>query len=107
MTQIDQPRNGALTLFFAFVGGALVGGAAAALLAPRSGAETRRLINGAVDYTKELASRTPQAIRAASSAAQAAFTAALKESAGEDAAALPPPRSQAHHPTRERATSSS
>jgi gas vesicle protein len=85
MTQTEHPRNGILTLFLAFVGGALVGGAAAMLFAPRSGAETRRRIAGVVGDTKEVASRMPLAIREASSAAQAAFTAALKESAGEDA----------------------
>ena len=76
----ERPRSGGLTLFFAFVGGALVGGAAAVLFAPRSGAESRRRITGAVEDAKELASRMPQAIRDASSAAQAAFVAALKES---------------------------
>jgi gas vesicle protein len=86
MTQTEIPRSGGLTLFLAFVGGALVGGAAAVLFAPRSGAETRRRIAGAVGGTKELASRVPQAIRDASSAAQAAFAPALKDSAGEDAA---------------------
>jgi gas vesicle protein len=81
MTQTDHPRNGGLVLFLAFVGGALVGGAAAVLLAPRSGPEMRRRISGAVHDTK----RIPQAIREASSAAQAAFAAALKET-GEEAA---------------------
>jgi gas vesicle protein len=80
-------------LFLAFVGGALVGGAAAVLYAPRSGAETRRRIAGAVDDSKDVASRMPQAIREASSAAQAAFAAALKASAGEDAAISNPPGS--------------
>ncbi len=84
-------------LFVAFVGGALVGGAAAVLFAPRSGAETRRRITGAVDDTKEVASRVPQAIREASSAAQAAFAAALKEGAGEDAAVSTPPGSPPRH----------
>jgi len=78
MTQTEQPRNGGLALFLAFVGGALVGGAAAVLFAPRSGAETRRRITDAVDGTKEVASRMPQAIREASSAAQVAFAAAMK-----------------------------
>lgn len=87
MTQIEHPRNGGLTLFLAFVGGALVGGAAAMLFAPRSGAETRRRISGAVDETKDVASRMPQAIREASTAAQAAFAAALKKGAGENATA--------------------
>ena len=81
-------------LFLAFAGGALVGGAAAVLFAPRSGAETRRSITGAVDDTKEFASRMPQAIREASSAAQAAFAAALKEGAGGDAAVAAVP---CHH----------
>jgi|RifCSP16_1_1023843.scaffolds.fasta_scaffold123247_1 gas vesicle protein len=91
MTQTDHPRNGGLVLFLAFVGGALVGGAAAVLLAPRSGPEMRRRISGAVHDTKEAASRIPQAIREASSAAQAAFAAALKET-GEDAAISSNPR---------------
>ncbi len=86
MTQTEHPGSGGFTLFLAFVGGALVGGAAAVLFAPRSGAETRRRITGAVDETKEVASRMPQAIREASSAAQAAFAAALKESAGKESA---------------------
>jgi gas vesicle protein len=89
MTQTEHPRNGGLMLFLAFAGGALVGGAAALLFAPRSGVETRRRITGAVSDTKEATSRVPQAIREASSAAQAAFAAALKESAGEDAAVEP------------------
>jgi gas vesicle protein len=85
MTQIEQehPRGGGLSILLAFVGGALVGGAAAVLFAPRSGIETRRRITGAVDGTKEVAPRMPNAIRRASSAAQAAFIAALKESAIE------------------------
>jgi gas vesicle protein len=89
MTQAEteHPRAGGFTLVLAFIGGALVGGSAALLLAPRSGAETRRRITGAVGNTREVASRMPGAIREASTAAQAAFTAALKESAGEDGAA--------------------
>lgn len=97
MTQTEHPRNGPLTLFLAFVGGALVGGAAAVLFAPRSGAETRRLITGAVDDTKDAASRIPQAIHEASRAAQAAFAAALSESGGEDAPVSTSHRSPRRH----------
>ncbi len=96
MTQTENPRNGVLALFLAFVGGALAGGVAALLFAPASGAETRRRITGAVDDTKAGASRMSQAIREASSAAQAAFTAARKEGAGEDAA-VSAHRSPARH----------
>ncbi len=84
--EMEHPRGGGLSLFLAFVGGALVGGTAAVLLTPRSGADTRRRLAGAVDETKDIASRVPKAIRQASGAAQAAFTAALKESAREDKA---------------------
>ena len=97
MTQTEQPRNGGLSPFFAFLGGALVGGVAALLFAPRSGAETRRRITGALDDTKGFASRMPQAIREASSAAQAAFAAALKERAGEDAVISTPPAARSRH----------
>jgi gas vesicle protein len=78
MTQPEQSGRGGLTLFLTFLGGALVGGAAAMLLAPRSGAETRKRLSGAVDNTRELASRMPQAVREASAAAQEAFAGAMK-----------------------------
>jgi len=87
VTQTEKPRIGGLTLFLTFIGGALVGGTVAVLLAPRSGAETRRLIAGTVDDTKDVASRIPQAIHEAVGAAQAAFAAALKKSEREDATA--------------------
>lgn len=78
MTQTEHPRNMGLTLFLAFIGGALVGGAGAILFAPRSGSETRRRMASAVGEVKGLTSRAPRAIHDASSAAQNAFTAALK-----------------------------
>ena len=81
MTQAEQPRGGGLGLLFAFLGGALVGGIVATLYAPRSGVETRKRMVGAVDETRELASRLPEAVREASSAARDAFTTAMKDSA--------------------------
>jgi gas vesicle protein len=87
MTNEESPRSGALALFFTFLGGALVGGAAALLLAPRSGAETRRRIAGAADGAKETASRLPQALREASGAAQAAFAKSLRDASAADPAA--------------------
>jgi gas vesicle protein len=86
MTQAEmvQPRSGTFALFFSFLGGALVGGVTALLLAPRSGAETRRRIAGAVESSRATAARLPSALRRASGAAQSAFAAALKKSQGED-----------------------
>ncbi len=81
MRQTEQTSGGGFSLLFAFLGGALVGGIVAVLYAPRSGAETRRRMVGAVDETKGLASRVPEAFREASSAAQDAFKASMKESA--------------------------
>jgi len=78
MTQREDTGSGGLTLFLTFLGGALIGGVAAALFTPRSGAEMRKRIASAAGDTQEAASRVPQAIRDASSAAQHAFTAALK-----------------------------
>lgn len=93
MTQAEHSRSGALTLFLAFAGGALVGGTAALLFAPRSGTETRRRISGAVHDTRGVASRMPHAIHEASSAAQAAFAAALKGGDGEVAVVSTAPES--------------
>jgi gas vesicle protein len=89
MTQAEQPRHVGLTLFLAFVGGALVGGTAAVLLAPCSGKETRRRIAGAARGSRELGSRVPQALRDASSAAQAAFATSMRESAPTCTSASP------------------
>jgi gas vesicle protein len=81
MNHGEQHGAGGFSLLLAFVGGALVGGVAAVLLAPRSGVETRRRLVGAVDHGKDFAERVPRAIREASTAAQDAFSAALKGSA--------------------------
>jgi len=81
MTRQDQQENGGHSVWLAFAAGALIGGVVAVLLAPRSGAETRRRLASAADDSLETASRLPQAIRAASAAAQDAFATALKENA--------------------------
>ncbi len=73
----DNLGSGGIGLFFAFAGGALLGGVAAVLLAPRSGAETRELLAGKLDVSRELAARVPKAITEASTAAKDAFSAAL------------------------------
>jgi gas vesicle protein len=73
----DELGSGGIGLFLAFAGGALVGGVAAILLAPRTGAETRQLLAGKLDDSRELAARVPQAISEASTAAKDAFSAAL------------------------------
>lgn len=85
MNEPDRFEPGGVMLFLTFIGGALVGGAAAVLLAPRSRAETRRRIVNAVDEARDLASLVPNVIREAASAAQAAFAKALEESAEEAA----------------------
>jgi gas vesicle protein len=90
MSTTEHTRsNGGLALALAFLGGALVGGAAAILLAPASGAETRRRIAGASGDAKDFAARVPQALRQASSAAQVAFASSLKESAEPCTSASP------------------
>jgi gas vesicle protein len=77
----DNLGSGGIGLFFAFAGGALVGGVAAMLLAPRTGAQTRELLTNKFDDSRELAGRVPQAISQASMAAKDAFSAALNSEA--------------------------
>jgi gas vesicle protein len=81
----DRFEPGGVILFLAFPGGALVGGAAAVLLAPRSRTAARTRILDGVSEAKDVASRVPKVIREAASAAQAAFAKALEEH-GEEAA---------------------
>jgi gas vesicle protein len=69
---------GAGGLFLAFLGGALAGTAAALLLAPRSGAETRANIGEAVSQTGEQVRRARMAAREAAAAAREAFTTAMQ-----------------------------
>ena len=74
MTSETTTGIGAGGIFLAFLGGALVGTAAALLLAPRSGAETRTRIG----ETRELVRRARTAARDAATAAGEAFTEAMR-----------------------------
>jgi gas vesicle protein len=64
-----------------FIGGALVGTVAALLLAPRSGAETRRRIVARTERSKEALERMASAAREGATAARTAFTTAMNEEA--------------------------
>jgi gas vesicle protein len=64
---------GAGSIFLAFLGGALVGTAAALLLAPGSGAETRARIGGAANAGGDQVRRARLAAAAAATAAKEAF----------------------------------
>ena len=57
-----EPQNGDLAFFAGLVAGAIVGGVAAALLAPRSGHETREQI---VEHGLELKSRADDVVERA------------------------------------------
>jgi gas vesicle protein len=65
---------GAGSIFLAFLGGALAGTAAALLLAPGSGEETRARIGDAVNSGGDQVRRARQAAAAAATAAKEAFT---------------------------------
>jgi len=66
--------------------GAAAGATAAYLMAPRSGAESRRRLQALADDTRETAHRVPEALRKATEAARQAFNEALRE-AGDGAGA--------------------
>lgn len=78
MTNEMKTGNGAGTIFLAFLGGAVAGTAAALLLAPRSGEETRASIGEAVGHTGEQVRRARMAAREAAVAAREAFTEAMR-----------------------------
>jgi gas vesicle protein len=78
MTSETRTGIGAGGIFLAFLGGALAGTAAALLLAPRSGAETRTRIGEAVGHTEEQVRRARLAAREAAAAAREAFTEAMR-----------------------------
>jgi gas vesicle protein len=63
MSETETSRTTGVIL--AFAAGALAGAAAAILLAPRSGRDTREMIGKAAKSTKDLATRVPEAVRGA------------------------------------------
>jgi len=69
--------------------GALAGGIAALLLAPRSGAETRARLRRVADDSRERAERLPVAVREATEAAVEAFTETLGAGQGAHAGRHP------------------
>ena len=72
---------GAAGVIAGFLGGALVGAVLTLLLAPRSGPDTRRKIVERAERSRDALERVGTAAKEATSAARAAFTAALHEEA--------------------------
>lgn len=83
-----EGKYGTGAVLLGVLGGAAVGAAAALLLAPRSGRETRQQMTGYVDTAKETLSRVPEALKQASHAAREAL-ADLPEPAGHPARRVP------------------
>jgi gas vesicle protein len=69
----SEGRYNGCSMVMAVLGGAAVGAAAALLLAPRSGRETRAAITGGIDTAKDTIGRVPEALRQASHAAMEAL----------------------------------
>ncbi|HEU4385688.1 MAG TPA: YtxH domain-containing protein [Anaeromyxobacteraceae bacterium] len=78
MSEVKAGR-GVGSVFLAFLGGAVVGGLAALLLAPKSGEQTRKRIVQIAENGKEKVERVPMAVREASHAATEAFEKAMKQ----------------------------
>jgi gas vesicle protein len=66
-------------LLLAAFGGAVAGAAAALLLAPRSGRETRAQLSEFVNNTKDKARHVSPAVKAGATAARKAFVEAMHE----------------------------
>jgi len=77
------------TALTGFVVGALAGGIAALLLAPRSGTETRARLRRVAEDSRERAERLPVAVREATEAAVEAFTETLGAGQGAHAGRHP------------------
>ncbi len=70
-------------VLYAFLGGAAAGAITALLTAPASGAETRARLRATGKKGRESVRHLPEAIRAATVAAEEAFVAALEEAQPE------------------------
>lgn len=80
MNELETRRGtGALGVLAGFVGGALLGAAAMLLLAPRSGAETRRRIAERAERSREALERMARAAGEAAATARTTFGTALHE----------------------------
>ncbi len=78
MTELEtRTRTSMLGVIAGFVGGAIVGTVATLLLAPRSGAETRRRILDRAERSRETLERMATAAREGATAARTAFDAAM------------------------------
>ena len=78
MNQEVKTGRGMGSMLLAFLGGAVVGGVAAMLFAPRSGEQTRKRIVEMAEDVEGKAERVPVAVREASHAATVAFGKAMK-----------------------------
>lgn len=78
----DRDGFSGFGVFLAFLGGAAAGAAAALLLAPQSGEQTREQLLGYANQGKEGVTRVPQALKSAyaqaSEVAKDAFTEAYR-----------------------------
>ncbi len=78
MNEIEtRSGSGAFGILAGFLGGALVGTVVTLLLAPRSGAETRRRMMDRASRSRDVLTRAGTAAREASTAARTAFSNAL------------------------------
>ncbi len=76
-----ETRTSWLAVMAGFIGGAAIATVATLLLAPRSGAETRRRIAERAERSRDALERMSAAAREGATAARTAFTAAMHEEA--------------------------
>ena len=80
MNELETRKElGVLGMLAAFAGGALLGAIATLLLAPHSGADTRRWIVEGAERSRDALDRMGRAAREAATTARSTFTAAMHE----------------------------